>query len=433
MPLNAKCRLNSSVCSVLRLHLGFLLITASLTMGQTIGLDYGKLSARQQSLFQGLSGCSPSTCPQEWQKLTSSEELEFAGGTQALGTVQLEPPSTYGLDAVQTVWKIDGSEPSQPSQYQFNVETNWEPSAPNQFKHVKGWSNHIAILHKGQYGYQENREGDPFLGLVVLFNKKPTNPSRPQFHIDFRSWFAHYCPDNGNVAANYDEYVEWYGKISGYSPLFRFVFTDLAKKELSPDTFGSANSRNSSVCSSDIKKVVERFLTTWYVEQDFSALLDFVARDNVYNAANLEGLGVRTPSALWLRLFSDAFESSSTKVSKLENILQFHEPDFGDTDTTLHYLNQEEVKSGGATYAIIEPKSVPSGSLFPATPATDKENVHWNIQARFLDHLREEYHSKIYVVVYAVIGPDLVHETAVQYWIEEGDCWKISAFQGTDW
>src|SRR5271156_5778183 len=80
------CRIPKlSVRLVLRLYLGFLLITTSLTMGQTIGVDYGALSARQQSLFQSLSGCSSSsTCLKKWQELTSSEELEFAGGTQAL-------------------------------------------------------------------------------------------------------------------------------------------------------------------------------------------------------------------------------------------------------------------------------------------------------------------------------------------------------------
>jgi hypothetical protein len=424
--------LNSSIRLVLRWYLGLLLITASLTMGQTIGVDYGKLSARQQSLFQAFSGCSSSTCPQEWQKLTSSEQLEFAGGTQALGTIQLQPTPTNGLDMVDGVRKIHGSEPSQPSQNQFNVETNWQPSAPNQFKHATGWSKHIAILHKGQYGYQENRDGDPFLGLVVLFDKKPS-PRTGQFHVDFRSWFAHYCPDNGNIAVNYDEYVEWYGKLPGYSPLFRFVFKDLAEKKFSPNTIGPDTSNSSEACSGDITKAVQTFLTTWYVERNFVGLLDFVARDNVYNAANLENLEVRGPSDLWLRLFSDAFESSSTKVSKLENILQFQEPVFEDTDTKLRYLNREAVASGSATFGIIEPDSLPSGSLFASLSATDSEREHWNVQARFLDHLREAYHSKIYVVMYAVTGPGLVHETAILYWIKEGDCWKISAFQGTDW
>ena len=355
--------LNSIIRIVLRLYLGLLLITASLTMGQTIGVDYGKLSARQQSLFQAFSGCSSSTCPQEWQKLTSSEQLEFAGGTQALATVQLQPTPTNGLDVVDGVWKVHGSEPSQPSQNQFNVETKWQLSAPNQFKHATGWSKHIAILHKGQYGYQENRDGDPFLGLVVLFDKKPS-PRTGQFHIDFRSWFAHYCPDNGNIAVNYDEYVEWYGKLPGYSPLFKFVFKDLAKTEFSPNGIGTNTFSSSNACSSDITKAVQTFLTTWYVERNFVGLLDFVARDNVYDAANLENLGVRAPSDLWLRLFSDAFESSSSKVSKLENILQFQEPVFEDTDTKLRYLNREAVASGSATYGIIEPDSLPSGSLF---------------------------------------------------------------------
>jgi hypothetical protein len=428
MRLEAIHPIHSSCGFLLSLFLGMLLLAVPQTFGQTLGVDYGKLSGRQQTLFQSYSGCSASTCLQEWQKLTSSEELEFAGGTQALATVKLEPTPTNGLSEVDSVSKIHGSEPSQPSQNQFNVETNWELNAPNQFKNVPGWSKHIAILHKGQYGYQENREGDPFLGLVVLFDKKP-DPKKGQFHIDFRSWFAHYCPDNGNIAANYDEYVAWYDKIPGYSPLFRFAFKDLARKDL----VGPDNRRTPSGCSSDIRDAVNSFLTKWYVERDFPRLLEFVARDNIYNAANLENLGVRSSSDLWLRLFSDAFESSSARVSTLQHVLQFSEPDFGDTDTVLRYRNQEEVKSGSARYAIVEPESLPSGSLFAPAQAADAERARWNLQARFLNHLRESYHSKLYVVMYAVIGSGLVHETAIQYWIKEGDCWKISAFQGTDW
>jgi|HubBroStandDraft_5_1064220.scaffolds.fasta_scaffold109286_2 hypothetical protein len=190
---------------------------------------------------------------------------------------------------------------------------------------------------------------------------------------------------------------------------------------------------NPSACSNDIKEAVQRFLTTWYVDRDFVSLLDFVAKDNVYNAANLENLGVKSPAALWSRLFSDAFESSSARVAKLQGPLQYHEPDFDEPDIKLRYINSEAVKSGAAAYAIIEPDSLPSGSLFAPSQATDVQRSRWNLQAKFLDYLREAYRSKLYVVIYSVTAPGLVHETVIQYWVKEGDCWKISAFQGTDW
>jgi hypothetical protein len=409
------------------------LATALPSSGQTIGVDYAKLSAQQQALFQSFSGCSSSACPGEWQKLNSTEQLEFAGGTQALQIVQLQPTSLNGLDAVESVLHIHGSEPSQPSEKQFNVETNWKSGAPNQFEDAPGWSPHIAVFHPGQYGYQENREGNPFLGLVVLFDKHPDVQSG-QLHIDFRSWFAHFCSDNGNIAANYKKYAQWYGPLQGYSPVFQFIFPDLARDEMSRNVPKSSVSRaNMGVCSTDIDEAVLKFLTTWYVDRNAYSLLDFVAQDNVYNVANLENLGVKSPTALWIRLFSDAFEPSSTHISKLEGALQYHAPIFRNPAIKLRYVNPAVVASDTATYAIIAPDSLPSGTLFPRSDATKSQRAEWDSQAGFLDHLHEAYQAKLHVVVYATIAPGLVHETAVQYWIKEGACWRISAFQGTDW
>jgi len=412
------------------LSVGF---AASPTVAQTIGVDYGGLNAQQRALFQSYSGCLPSTCPELWEKLNSSQQLEFAGSTQALGTITLQPSTVTGLDQVDALLQIHGSEPNQQSQDQFNVETKWKTSAPDQFADALGWSEHIAILHKGQYGYQENREDNPFLGLVVLFDKHP-DPRKGQFHIDFRSWFAHYCPDNGNISANYDEYITWYGRIPGYTPIFKYVFPQLTRDNLLVDSRQpSASAGQALNCTGEIQGTVQKFLTAWYVDRDFASLLDFVAHDNVYNAANLDSLGVKSPLALWSRLFSDAFESPSKRISTLESALEYHEPIFRDPAKRLRYVNSEPVSSGAARYAIIDPDSAPAGSLFPRVDMQTTHNVQRDVQARFLEHLQKTYRDKLYVVIYATAGPSLVHETAVQYWIREGNCWKLSAFQGTNW
>lgn len=402
-------------------------------LSQTIGVDYTKLSTKQQSLFQSFAACSPVTCPLAWQGLTSSEQLEFAGGTQGLSTVQLQIQPETGLDTIDSVLKIHGSEPSQPSAKQFNIETKWKAGAADQFKGLDSWSDHIAIFHPGQYGYQQNEDGNPFLGLVVLFDDAPGS-QKGQFHIDFRSWFAHFCPDNGNVAANYDEYVGWYGSIAGYSPLFKFVFPELTRNHFSAQAqVPNVPEIQGSSCSGDIQETVQRFLSTWYIDKNFGSLLGFVARDNVYNAANLETLGLKSSSALWLRLFSDAFESSSNRISKLEGALEYHKPAFRDPARNLQYANSEAVNSGAALYGIIDPGSVPDGAVFPRSAATDLQRAHWDVQAKYLEHLRQDYRMKLYVVIYATVGPGLVRETVVQYWIKEGNCWRLSALQGTNW
>ena len=306
------------------------------------------------------------------------------------------------------------------------------PGADNQFK-AQGWWRHVAILHPGQYGYQENRDGNPFLGLVVLFPDKKEEQSG-QFHIDFRSWFSHYCPDNGNIAANYKTYVRWYASIPGYTPTFQLVFPELTRDLSQPTSSQSHDATGSqNACGSDIEESVHNFLLAWYVEHNFDRLLGFVAKDNVYNEANFKSLGVKSAASLWSRLFSDAFEKSEARISKLEGALLYRTPVFDDSSVKLKYVNARIIDAGTASYAIIDPDSLPSGALFPSLDAVDQRRVKWDVQAQFLDHLRKAYAKKMYVVVYAVIAAGLVRETAVQYWIKEDNCWKISAFQGTNW
>jgi hypothetical protein len=53
--------------------------------------------------------------------------------------------------------------------------------------------------------------------------------------------------------------------------------------------------------------------------------------------------------------------------------------------------------------------------------------------ANYLWHLSQAYKNKLYIVLYSTKGAGLLRETAILYWIQEGDSWKLAAFKGTNW
>ena len=182
---------------------------------------YDTLDSRQKSLFQTYPNVTAANASAYWMSpLNLSQRVEFAGGTQA---VELEVEKAAGLQAVTAVTGIHGSEPNAPSQDQFNTDVIWDKDTPERVKNLPHWSEHIALLHPGQHGYQENRDGNPFLGLVVLFDENSANPTQTsgQFHIDFRSLFGHYEPENGDIGNpdNYKLFTSWYGNIDSFEPL----------------------------------------------------------------------------------------------------------------------------------------------------------------------------------------------------------------------
>jgi hypothetical protein len=150
--------------------------------------------------------------------LDLSQRVEYAGGTRVVAKIETD----HGWQAIMSVTKIHGSEPSAPSAAQFNTEVVWQKDAASHFKELPNWSEHIALLHPGQYGYQENRDGNPFLGMVVLFDQNPADASKVagQYHIGFREFFGHYEAENGDIGNkdNYQTYKRWYGQIGTFEP-----------------------------------------------------------------------------------------------------------------------------------------------------------------------------------------------------------------------
>jgi len=182
-------------------------------------LPFSVLDTRQTALFEKYPGVQPQNAPAFWANtLDQSQRVEYAGGTRVVVKVETD----HRWQAIEAVAGIHGNEPNASSAEQFNTAVIWAKDAASHFSELPNWSMHWALLHPGQYGYQENRDGNPFLGMVVLFNEHPADPAKVdgQFHIDFRSFFGHYEAENGDIGDkdNYQLYKRWYGPIPGFEP-----------------------------------------------------------------------------------------------------------------------------------------------------------------------------------------------------------------------
>ena len=127
-----------------------LLVVATTLSAQ---VPYAALLSDQQDKFK--TSCPSLHCdaPALWKSHIDSEQLEFAGGTQAMRTVALEPQVT-GLQQLQKIDAIVGSVQGAPSQDQFHITVRWIPNAANLFSAADGWSEHPTWFHRGQFGYQ---------------------------------------------------------------------------------------------------------------------------------------------------------------------------------------------------------------------------------------------------------------------------------------
>lgn len=401
------------------LFVGLLLALAPRIQAQSI--PYSALSHCQDQKFQTLHTGIVSSGPQTWLALDDSQRLEYAGGSQALTTTAIPPPPCKGLDQSRSLNAIWGARPNQSSADQFHIELDWIPKASDVFKSLPGWHKHISWLHPHQYGFGENRGGNPFLGLVVLFDKN--DPGVGQFHIGFRSLFSHYFANNGNIEKNYKRYCKWYGSINGYAPC--------QSSQMAIDWRNQANPAGEAAGpSADISKTVRQFLSEWYVQQGLDGLNRFIAKDNVPNWLSEFGvLPHSVTQSFWSALFSEAFEegAGSVRFESLSNAIAYQAPDL---PLPLKYSNNPVEDH----FAIIDPGSIDETGLLPTD---DFPADQMDPSAKFLRHLKQEYRaedskSKLAVVVYTTIGPGLLHEGAVLYWIQEDGVWKLAAFQGTD-
>jgi hypothetical protein len=372
------------------------------------------LSNDQQNLFKTYR---PAEDPRKvWDELQNlSKQVEFAAGTRAL-------EQACGLSkCVDSLKDIHGDlGESSPSADQFNVEVNWTQAALS-LEQLPGWSDHIAVLHENQFGYEENRDGNPFLGLVVLFDEKhPPDKIHGQFHIGFRSWFAHYNRVNGNIDDyfNYECYCQWYGQFDAFKPASGASPLALASLDTNP-TAGAAKS--------DLIDSVEDFLEAWYVRRNYSQFRSYIAQENAYEAEAKANKPRVSQDLLIAGLFHDAFIPVPQQQPQITGRLSdfIYSP-------LVSALGQEirptldRREQGNRLFSVFTVDQFPPGGVVPRTRPRDDA-------ALFLFRLRQKYELR--VVIY-VTEPDrgVLQETAVMYWIRQRDgAWKLAAYEGTDW
>jgi hypothetical protein len=394
----------------------------SAASAQSLNIAYDKLSDCQHTRFATLTlpGFSPGQ--KTWDSaLDDSQRLEYAGGTQALNTVDIQFPICKGLGELFTVKAILGSRPNQPSADQFNIQVAWLKDADKNFKSVQNWSGHISWLHPGQFGYQENRDGFPTLGIVVLFNKNQADVG--QFHVGFRT-FGHYGADNGNVGKNYKTYCRWYGEINGYLPCGTEAALDWT-------SVNKTEEHKPDLSQASLETVVREFLRVWYISQNMDDLFSFVAHDNAVNWSMSRGVlpkGIERTE--WDRIFAQAFVEGpgTARFYGLENAIRVSRP-------SALELSDTKQQTVGELFTILPPTGIVARSYFPPDDLPDNQ---LDAAARFLNHLKHDYFSansdqnRLSLVVFVNKGEGLIKEACVLYWIKEDDKWKLAAFQGTD-
>jgi len=398
------------------------LTLGSAAAGQLPNIAYDKLNDCQRTRFETFPSYPPGQ--KTWESaIDDSQRLEYAGGTQALSTADIQFPGCMGLGGFSTTKAIWGSRPSHPSAEQFNIEVGWTKDADKKFESAKHWTEHVAWLHPGQHGYQENRNGNPFLGIVVLFDDN--GPDRGQFHVGFRSLFAHYSPDNGNVAKNYPRYCGWYGKINGYSePCDHDIAVDWK-------SVNDAELPAVDLSQAPLKDVVREFLQDWYVKQNMDELAGFVARDNAMDwSVSLGALPRGVSRSEWDTLFTRAFVDGpgTVRFPELASAIQLPQP------IAAQFFDQNE-QTIDHVFAILSPNGIAGKSYFPPDDVPDGQ---LDASASFLRHLKREYfreplsENRLNVVAFVNAGKGLVQEGCILYWIKEAAGWKLAAFQGTD-
>lgn len=392
---------------------------------------YSYLSPEQKALFQ--SSYTPASCnPTDvWGNLSASQRLEFAGGTQALYSLgnPLIASAVKGLD-LDAYLNMDpdetpivGSVKDAQSQYQFHIDVTWTDTAADSFKHLKGWTEHISLLHPGMYGYQQNKDDIYSDGVVVLFKKyDPTNTG--QFHIDMR-FFDHFAVDNGNIAANYPTYSGWYGAIPGYSP-------PLEAHAIVGQAQISRLRESTATPSPNLQESVTGFLTAWYIDQDIDGLKSFVALDDMVTYYNSQPAKSSPAPASWNQIFEQAFVKPqlTPHATSLVQVIGYEPPGLAPGSTPLTYLNKGSDDRPVDPFAIIDLSSLPPGSLLPLPSAAPDSS--------FRAHLVSAYggsHNNLAVVVY-IVKPNsgFVREAAVTYWIRENENgpWKLAGYHGAD-
>jgi len=194
----------------------------------------------------------------------------------------------------------------------------------------------------------------------------------------------------------------------------------------------------------DVQKTVREFLQAWYVDRKSpEELRSYVAKDNGFTLAQQAQPSKALATAAQVdpvnQLFTGAFTKRPMGVElalpkTLNEVIEFSPPKI---PAKKQAANQAAMPStdtllkdcmASIEFALCKPEQTPKGALLPASKPSGKDPV-----ANYLWHLSQDYKNKLYIVLYSTKGAGLLRETAILYWIQEDNSWKLAAFEGTNW
>jgi len=385
--------------------------------------DYSDLSKSQQQLVPA----------QQWASWHLDQKLEFAGATQALDnwcrfdldcSASPKADSEPDLGQLAALGQVYGSIPGSSSESQFNVEVSWKKSADHCFQNAYKWGPHIALLHPNMYGYDQNKDNDGFLGLVVLFDHN--DPTKGQFHIGFGDSSHYNAEDNSDITRNYADYCQWYGQLKLYQPCpeARLALLGVPAPPPPPEIQGALPPATPEE-QLKLRTSVEAFLNSWYVKRDYEGFARSIATDNIFSFA--QSLG----GSPWNQSFQGAFRTPNRTepVRRLTDAIGVSEITLPKGSARLRYLNVNPAGKISDPFAIIDPASTPPGMFLPRP---DLPIERQDRSTQFLTHLERNYPGRLYLVLYVTKNPSLIQTGIVMYWILEASDWKLAAIRGSD-
>lgn len=185
----------------------------------------------------------------------------------------------------------------------------------------------------------------------------------------------------------------------------------------------------------DVQTTVRSFLQAWYVDRKSTdELKGYIATDNGFNLAQgVESPNASKAAAAQIDPLRELFEGAFTKgllraeVSAPKTLGDAIEYPPAKRPQTLQARNQSACLTS-IEFAVCKPEQLPQGSVLPTSKPSGNDPV-----ANYLWHLSQKYKGRLYVVLYTTKGANLLRETAILYWIQEGNSWKLAAFKGTNW
>jgi|SRR5580693_299218 hypothetical protein len=184
----------------------------------------------------------------------------------------------------------------------------------------------------------------------------------------------------------------------------------------------------------DVQKTVQEFLQAWYVDRKSpEELRSYVAKDNGFtlaqkaHPANAPALAVQVDPVS--QLFNGAFTKAPAglELTRPKTLGEMIEYAPAKKQAAMASSGQQTCLSSNE-FAVCKPEQLPKGAVLPASKPSGNDPV-----ASYLWHLSQVYKNKLYIVLYSTKGAGLLRETAIQYWIQEGNSWKLAAFEGTNW